>query len=124
MIFVFGSNLAGIHGAGAARVAYRDHGAVWGSGIGMNGNSYALPTKGWNIETLPLDEVGAHVSVFMQIARENPDLTFQVTQVGCGLAGFTPGQIAPMFVCAPDNCQFDSAWAEWLPGRTFWGTVP
>lgn len=122
MIFVFGSNLRGVHGAGAALHALNHHGAISGRGTGLMGNSYALPTKDERIQTLPLGEVARHVERFIRFAESRPDLTFQVTQVGCGLAGFTPDEIAPLFAAAPDNCQFDSAWSEWLPGRTYWGT--
>jgi hypothetical protein len=122
MIFVFGSNLAGRHGAGAARVALLHHGAVYGNGIGKEGNSYAIPTKDTRIESLPLHDIQKYVSSFIEYADRHPELDFQVTQIGCGLAGFTPEQIAPMFEAAPSNCQFDSAWERLLPGRAYWGT--
>ena len=122
MIFVFGSNLAGIHGAGAAKVAHKLHGAVLGVGVGRQGNSYALPTRDEHIRSLPLDRVAAYVDQFIRYARAHSDMEFQVTCVGCGLAGFREGQIAPMFRDAPDNCLFDLAWDPWLPDRRFWGT--
>jgi hypothetical protein len=96
-IFVFGSNLAGIHGAGAARLAFGRFGAVWGVGIGHQGRSYALPTKDKDIETLSLPEINNHVIDFLEYARNNPQFTFLVTKVGCGLAGWTVEDIAPCF---------------------------
>lgn len=123
MIFVFGSNLAGIHGAGAAAYARFHEGAVNGQGIGHHGNSYAIPTKDQNIQSLSLKDIKGHVDTFVGYAMKHPELTFKVTQIGCGLAGFTPEQIAPMFRYAPQNCAFDSAWYPWLgDGRTYWGT--
>ena len=122
MIFVFGSNLAGIHGAGAAKDALFEHGATAGQGIGRSGNSYAIPTKGHAIRTLPLEEVADYIHEFIKYARSNPNEIFQVTQIGCGLAGFTSPEIAPLFYNAPDNCCFDSSWEKWLPGKKFWGT--
>ena len=109
-IFVFGSNLAGIHGAGAARFAVINHGARYRQGIGLQGNSYAIPTKDHHINTLPLDEIQKHVDVFIQFAKENPQLTFEVTRIGCGLAGYTDFQIAPMFEFASANCQLPDGW--------------
>lgn len=123
MIFVFGSNLSGIHGAGAARVAYDQHGARWGLGEGPAGNSYALPTKGINISYMPLDQVHIHVQKFIDYASVNLDVDFQVTCVGCGLAGFKNKEIAPLFSLAPGNCHFDRKWMPWLgKSRKYWGT--
>ena len=109
-IFVFGSNLAGIHGAGAARFAVINHGARYRQGIGLQGNSYAIPTKDHHIKTLPLDEIQKHVDVFIQFAKEHSLLEFQVTRIGCGLAGYTDSDIAPMFKDAPSNCQLPDGW--------------
>lgn len=108
-VFVFGSNLAGIHGAGAAKTA-RGYGAVWGKGEGLMGNTYAIPTKNGMLNTLPLEEVRSHVSRFVQFAKDNKDLTFFVTRIGCGLAGFTDYDIAPLFKEAPDNCELPIGW--------------
>lgn len=102
-IFVFGSNLAGRHGKGAALAANREHGAVYGVGVGRTGGAYAIPTKGRNLEVLPLDMIGDYVADFLEYARANPDLQFQLTAIGCGLAGYDPRQIAPMFKDAPGN---------------------
>lgn len=96
-IFVFGSNLSGIHGAGAARYALLHHGAVMGQGVGLQGSSYALPTKGVNISFMPLADIGRHVAAFISFTKIRPDLTFRVTRVACGLAGFKDEQVAPLF---------------------------
>ena len=96
-IFVFGSNLAGRHGKGAALVAIRQHGAERGVGEGLTGSSYALPTKDARINTLPLDVIRLHIEVFLIVARQRPNLRFMVTAIGCGLAGYEPREIAPMF---------------------------
>lgn len=122
-IFVFGSNLAGIHGAGAARYAYQHKGAEWGQGIGMRGQSYALPTKDEHIRSLSLVSVQSFVDSFIRFAKLCPHLTFQVTRIGCGLAGYSDCMIAPMFAGAPKNCQFDEAWRDYLGDSfTYWGT--
>lgn len=124
MIFVFGSNLAGIHGAGAARYAYTEHGAVRGRGEGLYGNSYALPTKDWSIRTLSLGNVKHHVKKFLEFATRHKALEFKVTRIGCGLAGYKDKDIAPLFVEAPPNCHFDSAWKPYLPNNfNYWGTM-
>jgi len=122
MIFVFGSNLAGIHGGGAALYAHKKLGAEWGVGEGLTGTCYALPTKDEKIESRTLKEVASSVRGFVMYACLHPELRFQVSRIGCGLAGFFDEDIAPMFADAPDNCEFDSAWEPWLPGRKFWGT--
>lgn len=102
-IFVFGSNLAGRHGAGAALHARKKCGAIYGCGIGLQGRSYAIPTKDRRLRTLPLEEIAKHVNIFLAFARSNKHLTFQLTPIGCGLAGFKPQDIAPMFKNAPSN---------------------
>lgn len=104
-IFVFGSNLAGKHAGGAARHAFDQRGAIWGQGEGLQGESYALPTMSAGFQPLPLDQIAGHVTAFLEVARARPELTFQVTAVGCGIAGFTPDQIGPMFEGAPGNCE-------------------
>ena len=102
-IFVFGSNLAGIHGAGAARLAFDRFGAVWGVGIGHQGKTYALPTKDNDIETLSTGEIKKYVDVFLQFAEDHPEFTFLVTKVGCGLAGWNVEDIAPLFSEVSNN---------------------
>ena len=103
-IFVFGSNLAGRHGKGAALFAKQHHGAIYGQGIGLQGNSYGIPTKDEKIKTLSLEAIRGHVDEFKRFVAEHPEMTFQVTPIGCGLAGYTPEQIGPMFADAPANC--------------------
>lgn len=103
MIFVFGSNLAGRHGKGAALYALKHRGANYGQGVGRQGDSYAIPTRDESIRTLPLDAIREHVAAFLIYAANHPHLTFEVTPIGCGLAGYKPAQIAPMFVGAGPN---------------------
>lgn len=95
-IFVFGSNEAGIHGAGAAKKAM-DFGAVYGVGFGLQGQTFAIPTKDYLVKTLSLKEIKAYVDDFLKFAESRKDLTFLVTKIGCGLAGYTFEDIAPMF---------------------------
>lgn len=109
-IFVFGSNLAGRHGKGAALFARNHRGAVYGQGVGRQGNSYAIPTKGYKLEVLPLSTISEYVSWFIAYAKDNPLLEFEVTPIGCGLAGYKPEQIAPTFKGAPDNCFLPEGW--------------
>jgi len=115
MVFVFGSNLAGVHGAGAALFAKQYHGAIQYQGIGLQGNSYGIPTKDVRIQTLGLAIIRKYVEDFILFARKHPQLQFQVTCIGCGLAGYKGEDIAPMFKDAPKNCYFDKAWAPYLP---------
>ena len=108
-VFVFGSNLAGRHGKGAALWAREHRGAIYGQGVGYQGNSYAIPTKGVSpnprapMPILPLYEIDWHVHRFLEFARAHPELTFQLTPIGCGYAGYSPADIAPMFAGAPPN---------------------
>ena len=96
-IFVFGSNLAGAHGGGAARLAYERFGAIWGQGVGLQGQSYAIPTMQGGVETIK-----PYVDEFIQFAKAHQDLTFLVTRIGCGIAGFDDADIAPLFEKAHD----------------------
>lgn len=129
-IFVFGSNEAGIHGAGAARFALKKKGAIMGQPFGMQGDSFAIPTKDKTIRhTLPLDEIKVYVDRFIDFARTQTDqrhapLIYQVTCIGCGLAGLKHEDIAPMFRMGTKNLFFDDLWKPWLEdyGFKFWGT--
>lgn len=94
-IFVYGANEAGVHGAGAAKVAIK-WGAKMGS-FGFNGQTYGIPTKDRNIKTLPLDKIKVYVDEFLLFVIEHPDNIFLVTPVGCGLAGYSAKDIAPLF---------------------------
>ena len=109
-IFVFGSNLAGRHGAGAALFARQYHGAIYGKGVGIQGNSYALPTKDEHLRSLPLEEIKTYVDQFLSYAEYHSELEFIVTRVGCGLAGYTDDDIRPMFDAAPNNCHLPEEW--------------
>ena len=91
-IFVFGSNLAGAHGGGAARLAYNRFGAIWGQGVGLQGQSYAIPTMQGGVETIK-----PYVDEFIRFAKQHPKFKFLVTRIGCGIAAFTPEEIAPLF---------------------------
>lgn len=122
MIFVFGSNLAGIHGAGAARYAYDCRGAQWGVGYGPTGECFAIPTKDKNIRTLRLSTIEMAIAGFITAARKYRNIKFQVTRIGCGLAGLKDEDIAPFFKDAPDNCYFDEVWKPYLPDKKYWGT--
>lgn len=128
-IFVFGSNLGGIHGSGAARVAREKFGAVYLIGVGPTGQSYAIPTKNEDVTaTLPLRTIERYVDQFLDYAQLLKDLddwaddagkggkrnAFFVTSIGCGLAGYKPEQIAPMFKGTPDNCSFPDTWEKFL----------
>jgi len=99
-VFVFGSNLSGIHGAGAAHTALR-WGAEYGNGIGMQGMTYAIPTKDSSVRnTLSILDISMYVDDFIAFAMDHPEYTFLVTEIGCGLAGLTPEQVAPLFYVA------------------------
>jgi len=110
MVFVFGSNQAGRHGKGAALYARQYHGAVYGVGEGITGNSYALPTKDKYMKTRSLNSIKRSVDRFIRYANNNPDLQFEVTKVGCGLAGYNEEDISPMFKDAPSNCVLPEGW--------------
>ena len=104
-VFVFGSNLSGIHGASVALMAKQRFGAINGQGIGLQGRSYAIPTKDVNIKTLSLKHIAEYVKQFMSFSIRNPELTFFVTKIGCGLAGYNEIDIAKLFMIysIPDN---------------------
>lgn len=96
-IFVFGSNLQGMHAGGAARVAFENFGAIYGEGTGLQGQSYAIPTMQGGVDTIE-----PYVKEFIAFAKAHPELTFLVTPIGCGIAGFTAQEIAPLFYHAMD----------------------
>lgn len=113
-IFVFGSNLAGRHGAGAALLALKKFGAISGQGYGLMGRSYGIATKDERIQTLPLDRIQVQVNKFLRFAENNPEKTFLVTQVGCGLAGYSPKDIAPLFDGVPSNVVLPESFSQIL----------
>lgn len=132
MCFVFGSNESGLHGAGAARFAERNRGAQRGIAFGYSGNSFAIPTKDEQIRhTLSLSRIKVYVDNFKWQAHGNGPhkdqmrgKLFQVTRIGCGLAGLKDAQIAPMFLGSPKSCVFDEAWKPWLgDDYQYWGTM-
>lgn len=91
-IFVFGSNLQGSHGGGAAAIAAKQFGAIWGQGVGLQGKSYGIPTMHGGVA-----EIKPYVDEFIEFAKQNPHLNFLVTKIGCGIAGFTEEEMAPLF---------------------------
>lgn len=121
-IFVFGSNLAGRHGAGAAKFARESFGAEYGVGVGRTGDSYAIPTKdGRNgadltqrSQTLSLALITKYVDEFKDYARNHPELHFLVTRVGCGRAGYLDSDIAPLFKECPSNCTLTVEWIVYI----------
>ena len=114
-VFVFGSNLAGRHGKGAALTARHQWGAEYGVGVGRTGDAYAIPTKDHALNTLPLERIQPHVEAFLAYARVHQECEFFVTRVGCGLAGYTDHEIAPFFADAPPNCLLPQGWRAFLP---------
>ena len=96
-VFVFGSNIRGQHLGGAARVAFDKFGAVWGQGVGLQGQSYAIPTMEGGV-----DYVAGYVDEFVEFAKAHPEMFFWVTRIGCGIAGFREEEIAPLFAAASD----------------------
>lgn len=120
-IFVFGSNEAGIHGAGAARLACEKFGALYGKGLGFQGNAYAIPTKDKNIKTLPLLTIKEYITIFEFSAKHREDYIFYVTKIGCGLARYTPKDIAPLFTKAYEleNVYMPKEFLEVLYGKVF-----
>ena len=108
-VFVFGSNLAGMHGGGAARVAFQKFGAVIGCGVGLWGQSYAIPTMQGGLDT-----IAHYVDQFIAFAKDHPELFFYLTRMGCGIAGFRDGDIAPLFSSAAkmDNICFPESFLK------------
>ena len=107
-IFVFGSNLQGMHGGGAAYIAYRKFGAIMGQGVGLQGQSYGIPTMQGGVET-----IRPYVNEFIEFAKAHQELTFLVTRIGCGIAGFTDEEISPLFEQARDveNIVLPEGWS-------------
>ena len=112
-VFVFSSNVEGRHTTGTALRAYEDHGAVYGEGYGLQGSSFAIPVKDENFKFLPLHKIKSYVDKMLRYAELNPDITFQVTQIGCGLGGYDEADIAPMFRTAPMNCILPVGWRNY-----------
>lgn len=106
-VFVFGSNLQGMHAGGAARMAHHRFGAVWGQGVGMQGQCYAIPTMHGGVEA-----IRPYVDEFIEYARQHPERQFLVTRIGYGIAGFRNEEIAPLFAAAKtlENVSFPADW--------------
>jgi len=116
-LFVFGSNLSGIHGAGGAKLAHKKFGAEWGVGVGFTGQCYAIPTKDYGISrTLKIDEIKLFIDEFIELASKNINYNFLVTRIGCGLAGYRDDEIALLF---KDVVNFDNIF---LP-QSFWNII-
>ncbi len=126
-IWVFGSNLAGWHGAGAAKVAYEKFQARWGVGAGPTGNAYAIPTKmtaerfggkslvtGQELVTMPISGIKVYADAFIDYADALKYKTFFITRIGCGLAGYKDEDIGPLFYDAPDSCIFPAQWRDYV----------
>lgn len=113
-IWVFGSNEAGRHGKGAARVARVNFRAEYGCGRGPTGHAYAIPTKDKHLASLSLEHIEVSIGEFLKYAAEHPKRHFFVTRIGCGLAGYADEQIAPHFVHAPTNCSLPDAWLPYV----------
>ena len=113
-IFVFGSNLAGRHGAGAAKYARERYSAEYGVGVGPTGCAYALPTKGYKLETLSLEFIELHIKDFIEYAEAHPDDEFMLTPIGCGLAGYRRDQIKPLIekYNRPSNVIYTKEWED------------
>ena len=109
-IFVFGSNLAGRHGKGAALFARQNHGAKYGQAYGLQGLSFAIPTKDLSLKPLPLDKIEYYINHFLIFAKANQQYNFNLTRIGCGLAGYKDSQIAPMFKDATPNVIKPTGW--------------
>lgn len=117
--FVFGSNLRGAHGKGAAEFAMKYFGAQYGTGEGYCGQSYAIPTKDENIRVRPLVEIAPSVQRFREFVFLHDRLKFFITPIGCGLAGYRPVDIAPLFGHLPSNCAIPLSWTCFFPGYSF-----
>lgn len=110
IVFVFGSNLAGRHGKGAALYAKKKYGAQQGCGIGRTGNAYAIPTKDDTLNVLPISEIKKYVREFRRYAREHDDVTFLLTPVGTGLAGYSKSAMRALFKNLPANVKWTESW--------------
>lgn len=113
-VFVFSSNLAGIHNKGSAKTAMLKFGAKFGRGIGVSGTSYGIPTKDYDIVTLPLDVIETYITRFIKFTKELKTVEFFVTPIGTDLSAYSDAQIAPLFKTAGTNCIFPEQWRIYL----------
>ena len=118
LIFVFGSNISGVHGLGSAKHARFHYGAKLGVGIGRTGDAYAIPTKDYNLKVLPVESIKKYVDDFLAYAKDHPYLTFKLVRIGCGLAGYKDSDIAPLFNGISDNCIIPDEWKEFITVNT------
>lgn len=109
-VFVFGSNLAGRHGKGAALYARKHKGAIYGQGFGRQGMSFAIPTKDHKLSTLPITTIKEYVNTFLMYAKDHQDTVFELTPIGCGLAGYRKEEILPLFASTPGNVLYSKYW--------------
>ena len=116
LIYVFGSNIRGVHGASTALEARKRYGAILGRGFGLMGQSYALPTKDYSIRTLDLQTIEAYVEGFRLFVQNNQNLKFYITPIGTGLAGYQHSDIAPMFrnMVGKERCWYLEDWRPYL----------
>lgn len=112
---MFESDLAGRHSSGHALKALREHGAIYGHAVGLQGRSYAIPVWDEQHRLLPIPVIGRYVQAFLRFAFTHPDLLFQVTRIGCARDTYSDQQIAPLFANAPRNCQLPRPWLRHLP---------
>lgn len=118
-IFVFGSNMQGMHGKGAAYTALRNHGAIRGIGEGIQGNSYAIPTKSTPWRRRDLEDIYESIDTFIEFVDENPQYRYFITAIGCGLAGYSPPDIAPRFapLFGRENVIFNDRFIDFYESR-------
>lgn len=109
-VFCFGSNALGEHYGGAARYAYDHFGAIWGRGEGIQGQSYAIPTLSKAMKPYSISMLERITGTFIYYAKQHPEKTFLLTKVGCGIAGFSEAEIAPLFKYAPRNVVKPERW--------------
>jgi len=115
-VFVFGSNLSGQHTAGDALIALRRHEAIYGRGVGLQGNSYAIPVRDENNKLLPVPIIARYVQAFLRFAAIHRELTFHVTPIACRPEEYRDDQIAPLFAQAMPNCRLPKKWEHYRKG--------
>ncbi len=113
-VFVFGSDLAGRHRSGDALQALRHYGAQYGRGLGLQGQSYAIPVRDEQDRLLPIPVIARYVQAFLRFATNYPTVVFRVTRVGCGRDAYRDEQIAPLFAGAPQNCRLPKGWERFV----------
>lgn len=116
-VFVFGSDVDGRHAEGDALIALRDHGAIYGRAVGLQGRSYAIPVRDEHGKPLPIPVIARYVDAFLRFAQIHREMTFHVTRIGCGRGAHRDDEIAPLFAGAPSNCRLPPGWRRIL-GRT------